>query len=144
MRYLTPLLLFGFLCGCASHSPQTHQERLNEALQEIAGASREPITTPRGQLSESEKQFDASWRETKRFYALDDAAKESFEVGKIEDARKYAEELLTAAKKKRDDWNYGNAIQDGNLVLGRIALKEGRTEEARRRLLEAGKSPGSP
>ncbi len=74
----------------------------------------------------------------------DDAAKESFEVGKIEDARKYATNLLTLAPKYRGDWNYGNAIQDGNLVLGRIALKEGRTEEAKQYLIEAGKSPGSP
>jgi hypothetical protein len=80
----------------------------------------------------------------KRFYALNDAAKESFEVGKIEDARNYAEELLTLAQKFSGDWNYGNAIHDGNLVLGRIALKEGRKDEAKRYLLEAGKSPGSP
>jgi len=60
------------------------------------------------------------------------------------DARKYAQELLALAPKYQKDWNYGNAVQDGNLVLGRIALKEGRTDEAKRRLLEAGKSPGSP
>jgi hypothetical protein len=75
---------------------------------------------------------------------LDDAAKQSFEVGKIDDARKYANELLALAPKYPQDWNYGNAIQDGNLVLGRIALKEGKTEEAKRFLIEAGKSPGSP
>ena len=55
---------------------------------------------------------------------MDDAAKESFEVGNIEDARKYAKELLTLAQKFQNDWNYGNAIQDGNLVLGRIALRD--------------------
>ena len=110
----------------------------------LAAASREPITTPRGQLDESAKHLNAVSREQNRFYALDDAAKESFEVGKIEDARKYAEELLTLAQTFQVDWNYGNAIQDGNLVLGRIALKEGRTEEAKQHLLEAGKSPGSP
>jgi hypothetical protein len=75
---------------------------------------------------------------------LDDAAKESFEVGKIEDARKYATELLALAQKFQGDWNYGNAIQDGNLVLGRIAARDGQIEEAKKYLLEAGKSPGSP
>ncbi len=52
--------------------------------------------------------------------------------------------MLTLAQKFQKDWNYGNAIQDGNLVLGRIALKEGKVDEARQRLLEAGKSRGSP
>ena len=51
---------------------------------------------------------------------------------------------MKLAQKFQKDWNYGNAIQDGNLVLGRISLREGRTEEAKQYLLESGKSPGSP
>jgi hypothetical protein len=39
---------------------------------------------------------------------------------------------------------YGSAIQDGNIVLGRIALQKDRVEEAKRRLIEAGKAPSSP
>jgi len=102
-------------------------------------------TTPQGRLDEAIKDLaTASTDERNKFYALDDAAKQSFEVGKIEDARKYATELLTLAQKFQNDWNYGNAVQDGNLVLGRIALHEGRMEEAKQYLLEAGKSPGSP
>lgn len=62
----------------------------------------------------------------------------------MEDADKYARELLTLAPTFQGNWNYGNAIQDGNLVLGRIALHEGQTVEAKQYLLEAGKSPGSP
>jgi tetratricopeptide (TPR) repeat protein len=118
IRELIPVLLCGVLVGCGGDS----QGRLDKATKELAAAS----------------------SEEKRFYALNDAAKESFEVGKIEDARKYAKELLTLAPKFHGDWNYGNAIQDGNLVLGRIALKEGRTDEAKQNLIEAGKSPGSP
>ena len=108
--------------GCGLNAPITPQERLDKALKELA-------TAP----SEEEK-----------FYALNDAAKQSFELGKIDDARKFANDLLTLAQKFQKDWNYGNAIQDGNLVLGRIALKEGKVDEARQRLLEAGKSRGSP
>ena len=98
-----------------------------------------------------EQRFDAAvdnlskaTTEEKRFYALDGAAKLGFEVGKVEDARKYAQELQTLLPKFKTDWNYGNAVQDSNLVLGRIALSEGRVEDAKRYLLEAGKSPGSP
>jgi len=122
MKYSIPILLCGLLVGCGRSFPTTPQGRLDEATKKLAAAS----------------------REEERFYALDDAAKQSFEVGKTEDARKYAKDLLTLAQKFQRDWNYGNAIQDGNLVLGRIALKEGRTEEAKKYLLEAGKSPGSP
>jgi len=105
-------------------------------------------TTSQGRLDEAIKELATASTERNRFYALDDAAKQSFEVGKIEDARKYAKELLTLAQKFQGDWNYGNAVQDGNLVLGRIALHEGWhegwMEEAKQYLLEAGKSPGSP
>jgi hypothetical protein len=80
----------------------------------------------------------------KRFYALDAAAKESFVAGKIEDARNYAQELLALTPKYKGDWNYGNAIQDANLVFGRIAVREGNIVAAKTYLLGAGKSPGSP
>lgn len=122
MKYCIPILLFGLLVGCAPRSATTPQARLDKALKTLATTS----------------------REEEKFYALNDAAKESFEVGKIEEARKYAKDLLTLSEKFPNDWNYGNAIQDGNLVLGRIALKDGRTEEAKQFLLKAGKSPGSP
>jgi hypothetical protein len=75
---------------------------------------------------------------------LNDAAKQSFVVGEIEPARAYAQQLLNLLPKFRGDWNYGNAVQDANLVLGRIALSEGHVDEAKRCLIAAGKSPGSP
>jgi hypothetical protein len=100
--------------------------------------------TPQGRLNEAAKELTAASTDENRFYALDDVAKESFNVGKIEDARKYATELLALAPRFQGNWNYGNAVQDGNLVLGRIAVHEGRMEEAKQYLLEAGKSPGSP
>ena len=82
--------------------------------------------------------------EENRFYALDAAAKESFVTGKIEEARNYAQELMTLLPKYKGDWNYGNAIQDANLVLGRIAMREVNAEAAKKYLIAAGKSPGSP
>jgi hypothetical protein len=39
---------------------------------------------------------------------------------------------------------YGNAIHDGNSVLGRAALKQGDIKKAARYLLDAGKTQGSP
>jgi len=42
------------------------------------------------------------------------------------------------------DWNYGNAVQDVNIVFGRLALSEGKMDVAKQFLLAAGQSPGSP
>ncbi len=82
--------------------------------------------------------------EEKRFYALDAAAKESFVAGNIDEARNYAHELMALPSKYKSDWNYGNAMQDANLVLGRIAVRAENIAAAKEYLLAAGKSPGSP
>ena len=78
------------------------------------------------------------------FDKLDDLAKTAFDAGHMEKARRYAKELLQQAQTRQKDWNYGNAIQHGNIVLGRIALREGKVNEAKKYLLAAGKTPGSP
>jgi len=100
--------------------------------------------TPEQRHQRALKKLDTTKTPEDRFYALSDAAKESFVVGRIEDAQKYAQELMTLLPQFQGNWNYGNAVQNANLVLGRIAVGEGRIDEARRYLLEAGKSPGSP
>ena len=79
-----------------------------------------------------------------RFYELSDAAGGAFYLNKDTEARAYAEELQKLAPQFKGDWNYGNAIHDSNIVLGRLALKEGRTDEAKSRLLAAARTPGSP
>lgn len=81
---------------------------------------------------------------TERFYALSGAAKNALKKGKKDEARKYAEELEKLAPTFKDDWNYGNAIQNANLVLGRLALAAGDIKEAKRRLLASANSKGSP
>jgi beta-lactamase regulating signal transducer with metallopeptidase domain/tetratricopeptide (TPR) repeat protein len=78
------------------------------------------------------------------FEKLDDLATTAFEAGDTEKARSYATTLLTQAQTNQKEWNYGNAILHGNVVLGRIALREGKVDEAKKYLLEAGKTPGSP
>ena len=78
------------------------------------------------------------------FYELNSLAKRAFEAGEIEKASAYAKQLGEMAPKYRDDWNYGNAIFDSNLVKGRIALRQGDTKAAGEYLLAAGSTPGSP
>jgi hypothetical protein len=79
-----------------------------------------------------------------RFDELGDTAKDSLKAGKLEEARKQATELLSLSRQHGTNGDYGNATHDANLVLGRIAVLEGRIEDAKKYLLEAGRTPGSP
>ena len=87
---------------------------------------------------------DPNTPELNRFYALNQAAKDSLNMGNKEEARRYAEEQSRMLERYKGDWNYGNAVQDVNIVLGRIALMDGKLDEAKDHLLKAGNSPGSP
>ena len=98
----------------------------------VVGCGRGVTVTPTQRLARATNELANATTTEKRFYALDDAAKESFVAGKIEDARKYANELLTVLPKFQGNWNYGNAVQDTNLVLGRIAATEGRASQSSR------------
>jgi thiol-disulfide isomerase/thioredoxin len=79
-----------------------------------------------------------------RWYGLDKAASAALEAGKTDEARRDAEELLEGASGRKGNWNYGNAIHHGNIILGRIALGAGDVQKAKDHLIAAGKTPGSP
>ena len=79
-----------------------------------------------------------------RFLRLADWSKRAVDRGKNDRAVRFARELLALAKRYPDDWNYGNAIHHGHLVLGRVALAAGNLEAAHTELLEAGRTHGSP
>jgi hypothetical protein len=93
-------------------------------------------------------QFELAYKLTnddagKRFLLID-LAKSALEAGDIERARAWAVELLSQGTKDKKDWNYGNAIHHGHIILGRIALLSGNLVEAREHLMKAGETPGSP
>ena len=96
------------------------------------------------QMKVAQGDLDAAKSETERFYALNRAAKNALSQGETEKARAYATELERLAPKYQNDWNYGNAVQDANQVLGRIALTKGEVAEAKKRLLASADSKGSP
>jgi hypothetical protein len=116
------ILLLGLFAGCGPRLPVTPEARLARASEKLTNAS----------------------TDQERFYALDDAAKQSFILGKTDDARRYADQLLKLLPQFPDNWNYGNAVQDGNLVLGRLAVRDGQIDNAKRYLLAAANSSGSP
>jgi ATP/maltotriose-dependent transcriptional regulator MalT len=69
-------------------------------------------------------------------------ARTALAAGDLEKAGRYANEAL-AESKHGVFWWTGDAIHQGNIVLGRLALRSGDVEEARRYLLLASKTPGS-
>ncbi len=118
---LTTLLLCGVLLGCGKGGSDAANPRLKAAMDKLAAASSPQL----------------------RLYALGDAAKQSFAAGKLEDARKYAQELKDLLPGFRQDSEYGNAVHDANLTLGRIAVREGRLDDAKRCLIESVRTPGA-
>jgi tetratricopeptide (TPR) repeat protein len=79
-----------------------------------------------------------------RFYRLDDVAEVALEAAEFDKAGAYSQELLDTAPNYESNWNYGNAIHNGNLILGRIALQSPDLQRAGEYLLKAGETPGSP
>ena len=69
-----------------------------------------------------------------RFLKLTRSAPDKLHAGDLKAATDQANELLLLAPQFRKDWNYGNAVHTGHLVLGRIAADEGKLDEAKSRL----------
>jgi hypothetical protein len=104
MRYLSTLLLCGLLFGCSDGVFAAQQQRLDAAVKMVTEAK----------------------TEEQKFHALDGAAKQSFVAGKVEDARKFAQELMALLPRFRGNWNYGNAVPDANLDDWRRKVKDGK------------------
>lgn len=79
-----------------------------------------------------------------RFTSLTAAELPAIECKDYGFARACATEALALAPQFRQAWNYGNAIHDSHVILGRLALKQNDLAAARNELLLAGQTPGSP
>jgi hypothetical protein len=71
-------------------------------------------------------------------------AKTSFEAGDYDKARRYATELVDNSGMARFASLPGDSVHGANIVLGRLALVEGDVQGAKRHLLAAGTTIGSP
>ena len=90
------------------------------------------------------EQFEKAYKlstDMARDALLQSLAKVAFAANKPTKAKKYADKMLS---QNISNWNYGNNIHHGNIILGRIALTLDDVEEAKERLIKAGKTPGSP
>jgi hypothetical protein len=110
---------------------------------ELIALPEEKIVLAQKSLSVRERGLEKADSEL-RYYELGDLASSAFEAGEIGKAQQYASELLLSAPKFKNDWNYGNALHKGNIVLGRIALQQGDIVGAKEHLIAAGQTPGSP
>jgi tetratricopeptide (TPR) repeat protein len=94
------------------------------------GSTQAPSEMMQKALEQYEKA--ASFMDSRdRASLLSDLANAAFGAGNLEKAESYALELLEKAGTNEGPWSYGNAIHDGNIVLGRIAIRRGDINEAR-------------
>ncbi len=121
------------LYGCESEPEQDSAKEFLEAAAE---------KNPKIRFARLENILNKSDEYT-RFSMLPKTAKSAFDADKYKKASLYANELLELSNKYKSDPGYGEAIHDGNLVLGRIALKEKKPELAKEYLIKAGNTPGS-
>jgi len=90
------------------------------------------------------EQFEIAYKlstDRGRDFLLQYLAQVALAANKPQKAKEYAEKMLS---QNSPGWNYGNNIHHGNIILGRIALTLDDLEEAKKRLINAGKTPGSP
>jgi tetratricopeptide (TPR) repeat protein len=68
----------------------------------------------------------------------------AFDAGEFSKASQYADEYLETAKTNPRHWANGDLVHKGNLVLGRIAVREKRLDDAERYLRASADTSGSP
>jgi tetratricopeptide (TPR) repeat protein/thiol-disulfide isomerase/thioredoxin len=91
-----------------------------------------------------EKSLDLAGSGSPRTYVLPQLAEAYYSSGNLSRAAETANQCLTVAADAPSDPNHGGLIHTGNIVLGRMALKQGNLEEAKRRLIAAGKTTSTP
>ncbi|MBU6454178.1 MAG: hypothetical protein KGS72_20535 [Cyanobacteria bacterium REEB67] len=79
-----------------------------------------------------------------KYHMLDTLADLALQIGLTDEAFDAALKCLTMAFTFGQDEHDGNAIHNSNCTMGRIALKEGDLDTAKRHLAMAGDTPGSP
>lgn len=78
-----------------------------------------------------------------RIRELEEKAALAWDEGRYREARRLAQQWL-GADTDSTTWHYGNTIHNANHILGLVAVREGELGDAKRYLLAAGSTPGSP
>jgi tetratricopeptide (TPR) repeat protein len=108
------------------------------------GMMRGSLTAKSNAAGKALEQFEIAYKlssDMERDALLQSLAKVALAANDPKKAKEYADKMLS---QNSPGWNYGNNIHHGNIILGRIALTLDDVEEAKTRLINAGKTPGSP
>jgi outer membrane lipoprotein-sorting protein len=111
-----------------------------ESLKRVQALEERFPRTPEQELADLEQDL-GSGAGVDRSFAVPQLAKAALKAGALDKAATYAHDLLRSPS---SDPMYGQALYDGNMVLGMVALHQGDVPEARRYLLESAKTKGSP
>lgn len=95
-------------------------------------------------LAEAEEMLREAKDDYWRLFPLGKAGMACVDLGKNEEAKRYADELLALSSRLYPKEGDADAIHNGNLILGRLALRAGDVEKAKEFLLTAGRVKGSP
>jgi hypothetical protein len=110
----------------------------------MAELPEEPEFDRRSDLEDKTRLLDARTDEYDRWVELPPVALLEARIGDPARAKAHVDEILVLAPKYVSDWNYGNATHKAHLALGHIALRAGDLPTARKELLTAGDTRGSP
>lgn len=140
--------MLSLMTSCCSESRKKQNQ---QGPEEVLALLREVRlkSTPAERLKAIEHVMDKSDFLIRYYHLLNPAARYALESGKLDTAEKYAGQLLESARKVKSkmngwDWNQGNAIHNGHIVLGLVALKRGEMVLAKHHLMESTKTSGSP
>lgn len=95
-------------------------------------------------LGEFERALNNAKDGDHRYFTLPNSAQAAFEAGDEARATAWSNEMLTAAAKAENGRDYSDSVHDGNIVLGRIELRQGDTAGAATHLLAAAETTGNP
>ncbi len=91
-----------------------------------------------------EKAYFCCTQSEQRLYMLTKMPKAAINAQLPFKTSAYAIELLELAKQFENNWNYGNAIYEGNVALGKVALDDNNLALAKHYLQKAGETTSSP
>jgi len=117
----------------AAYTPQ--MERSTEADKSSLAASA---------YQNYERAYRLQSNEQEKRMLMSRLATSAFEAGEVQGARVWALEALNDAATATSDWSVANSLHHAHITLGRIALRGGDLAEARKHLIQASQSQGSP